>query len=408
MTAATVTVLNDERLIREGEAAVDRYNRARASARTEVISMARGLLAAKQRYPATQDFGDWLNQSSYRELEHQDRAALIKIGEHEAFATKFIRSTRLVSPQTIWDAVRELLPSLPSYYHSNSGSEIQINPQNAPIPIATEPEQPVSPTAPSKIELHLEPISARHPFRGYDRAGEVAAIYRHGKTRSMIGAAINKRKQIWPLILQVIDAGLLAPTEGVREQPDLGILFPNAPLGFRRRFDLTDKQDLQAVKEQILPAVLANREAIVADPERIEEIIKSHAQQLRAQADAERIAQRIETAKATLKANEREVLMFGHRFWPIIDIAHPDLAYNYEELRHAVWTFRELHTATRLSSDDSPKSCGVRIRHIIKFLNGYTNARVMQLLVEMSRALQKNPEGKEQLPDMPNLDRSYE
>jgi hypothetical protein len=72
MTSATVTVLNDERLIREGEAAVDQYNRSRDSARAQIIPMARGLLAAKLRYPATQDFGDWLNQSSYRELEYNE------------------------------------------------------------------------------------------------------------------------------------------------------------------------------------------------------------------------------------------------------------------------------------------------------------------------------------------------
>jgi hypothetical protein len=119
-------------------------------------------------------------------------------------------------------------------------------------------------------------------------------------------------------------------------------------------------------------------------------------------------ARKPKPSDSRIESNESEVFMFGRRFWPIIDLAHPDLAYNYEELRHAVWTFRELHTATRLSSDDSPKSCGVRIRHIIKFLNGYMSPRVMHLLVDMSRALQKEPEGKEQLPDMPNLDRSYE
>ena len=109
MTTATVTVLNDERLIREGEAAVDRYNRSRETARAQIIPMARGLLAARQCYPADRDFGDWLHTSSYRELEKDDRAALIRIGEHETYAIKFLRSTRLVSPRTIWDAIQELI-----------------------------------------------------------------------------------------------------------------------------------------------------------------------------------------------------------------------------------------------------------------------------------------------------------
>jgi hypothetical protein len=36
-------------------------------------------------------------------------AALIKIGENAMFAEKFMRSTRLTSPETIWGAIRELL-----------------------------------------------------------------------------------------------------------------------------------------------------------------------------------------------------------------------------------------------------------------------------------------------------------
>jgi hypothetical protein len=166
--------------------------------------------------------------------------------------------------------------------------------QNTPIPAATEPELTIPPEAPSKTEVQIERIGTRHPFHGRKRGEEVAAIYCNHKTRTMIGAAINKRKEIWPLILQVLDAGLLVPTEGVMKHSNLGILFPNATLGFRQRYDLTNRLDFQAVTNEIMPAVLANREAIAAEPERIEEIIKAHAQRLRAEAEAERLAHRIE------------------------------------------------------------------------------------------------------------------
>jgi hypothetical protein len=49
--------------------------------------------------------------SRYREIEKDDRAALIKIGEKEDFAIKFLRTTNLISPETIWDAIESLLAS---------------------------------------------------------------------------------------------------------------------------------------------------------------------------------------------------------------------------------------------------------------------------------------------------------
>src|SRR5262245_1798710 len=109
MTSATITNLDDERLIREGEAAVDSYQRDLAGARARILPMALGLVAAKRRYPATQDFGDWLRTSAYNALERDDRAALIKIGERDIFAARFLATTNLTSPQTIWDAMEGLM-----------------------------------------------------------------------------------------------------------------------------------------------------------------------------------------------------------------------------------------------------------------------------------------------------------
>ena len=117
MTTATVAVFDDERLIREGEAAVDLYNRDLKNARARIMPMALGLVAAKRKYPATHDFGDWLQTSSYREIGDTDRAALINIGEHDEFSAKYVRTTSLISPQTIWNAIKELMPT---FYDRNS------------------------------------------------------------------------------------------------------------------------------------------------------------------------------------------------------------------------------------------------------------------------------------------------
>src|SRR5215471_9813372 len=63
--AVNITNLDNQRLIREGEAAVDLYNKDIRSARARIMPMARGLAAAKREYPATQEFRDWLQTSSY-------------------------------------------------------------------------------------------------------------------------------------------------------------------------------------------------------------------------------------------------------------------------------------------------------------------------------------------------------
>ena len=59
------TSRDDERLIQEGGAAVEWYHNSRDQARAQILPMARGLLAAKRKYPATQAFGNWLDTSQY-------------------------------------------------------------------------------------------------------------------------------------------------------------------------------------------------------------------------------------------------------------------------------------------------------------------------------------------------------
>ena len=113
---------DDERSIREGETAVEWYHNSRDEARAQIMPMARGLCAAKRKYPATQEFGNWLQKSPYWKLGQTDRAALIKIGEHEETASQFIRTTSLISPETIWDAIKGLLPSSATSDDRNSTS----------------------------------------------------------------------------------------------------------------------------------------------------------------------------------------------------------------------------------------------------------------------------------------------
>ena len=270
---ATITQLDVERLIREGEAAVDLYNKDLRNARARIMPMARGLLAAKQKYPATQDFGDWLQTSSYREIEKDDRAALIKIGEHDAFAEKFARSTSLVSPQTIWSAIQGLLSTS---YDTNSTSPPTPTPET-PLVIAETPKTDGAP-APKQPSETPKPITSKSGFYEAPRAQEIAAKFLNKDGRSVLSKIWKDRngKQIWELITTALDGGLLVETTRTNISPTLNLLFPLAPFSYASRFDLTKPPQRKHVKDQILPAMIACRDKLLAEPKRMREIMAEY------------------------------------------------------------------------------------------------------------------------------------
>src|SRR5205085_942446 len=90
---------DDEHLIAEGEAAAEQFKKSRE----QILPMARGLLAAKRKHPATRKFNAWPKGTThYLRIGDHDRAALIKIGEQlderEDVVVEFLKGTNLVSP----------------------------------------------------------------------------------------------------------------------------------------------------------------------------------------------------------------------------------------------------------------------------------------------------------------------
>jgi hypothetical protein len=151
---SVVDLGDNERLIRAGEAAAERFGRSR----DHILPMARGLAAAKRKYSATREFGDWLQHSSYSRIGKQDRAALINIGEqldeHEDFIVEFLNGTDLISPQTIMAEIRkklQLQPRLsvkPGYYDSKSDNDSGD---------AARPDEATSDAAPLADDEPIEP-----------------------------------------------------------------------------------------------------------------------------------------------------------------------------------------------------------------------------------------------------------
>jgi hypothetical protein len=405
-TEATVTNLDDERLIREGEAAVDLYNKDLRNARARIMPMARGLLAAKRKYPATQDFGDWLQTSSYREIEKNDRAALLNIGEHDDFAARYIRTTVLTSPQTIWAAIRELMPS---YYDSNSTSGENSTPKSPPaITNAPKSDKPREPKQPSKTP---KPITSKTGFYEAPRAQEIAAKFTNKEARVDLSRIWKDRngKQIWELIATALDGGLLVETARTNIAPTLQLLFPLAPTGYARRFDLTKLPQRKQVKDQILPAMIACRDKLLAEPDRMREIMAEYEQERITQQREVVVEQRRSTAVAAMPPTEQELMMFGQTVWPRLDIRQGD--YDYDQVRAAIWTFRDYESWNQMAKEDTG-SHALRIRNSLRYLGEYLQrtdrnnptAKIFSLIIWFSRLMEKNPKGECKWPMYPHVE----
>jgi hypothetical protein len=243
-----IDLSDDERLISEGEAAVERFKK---STREQILPMARGLLAAKRKYAAKREFGDWLRDSRYSTIGDHDRAGLIKIGEqldeHEDLVVKFLARTHLVSPQLIWNELKKELQPRPTLtasncYDSNSADDpSEAEPVADPPPV--EPRASVKPQGlygtekrfglvvltPSKEDLarlrdaKLDALSECLPVRKH--LGDTAAVVIAAKVtdlpvvldRLLLLCGFNRPKRILlrgqPASPEVIDAKILVTAE---------------------------------------------------------------------------------------------------------------------------------------------------------------------------------------------------
>jgi hypothetical protein len=332
-SSVAVANLDDERSIREGEAAAEQYNRLRDEARAQVLPMARGLLAAKRKYLATQAFGDWLETSPYQKIGKDDRAALIKIGENEELAVQFIRTTSLISPELIWAAIKASLPgSTPTSSTPTSDDPNSPNPPSAlepvvPIGESGPPSGPSLPASSAPSSDDLKSASSSHRANSTSnpppttellgssrplpagvspavlytpgsffssvetsgteskptdhggfatRAAEFHGIFRDATTRETL-ACIHRGKHgpaIWGLMTQARDAGLLVENDRSLHTASLWLLCPSLP--HPGKYDLENPEHLAQVQNYFLPAMLAHRDQILANPERVTDIVNEY------------------------------------------------------------------------------------------------------------------------------------
>jgi hypothetical protein len=415
MDTATVSIFDDARLIRDGETAVDQYNQSRDNARKQILPMALGLLAAKRKYPSTQDFGDWLQTSCYREIGQTDRAALIKIGEQANYSAKFIRTTSLISPELIWDAIQELLETSD---HRKS-VPVSVIPQQPAITIVETPKNENLPPVDAEI-LEVESKAGRHSvLSALPRGKQIASLFHVQKTRSLIGKICKGKTnssgyKILELIHLSIDAGLLTENDFGFSTPSLCLLFPKCPKNYANRFDLTRTDHRKLIADTILPAMIACRDQLLTTPENIAAILADYEQRQRQETVAEKLAVQREKAVATLKAGECEIVMFGKTLWPRLDDLQGE--YDYDQLRAAVWTFKDWNTWNQqIVADNGVNSRAIRIRLSTKWCSEYlirhgrdNPVRKIILLIQLiSRLMETAPEAECRWPPHPTSEAEW-
>lgn len=408
---------NDPQLaesIRQGEAAVVLYRSIMDKGRDLILPMAHGLADARRAYRANQEFGAWLGHSPYCDIEKDDRAALIKIAEHAAFATKFIKATRYVSPRMIWNTMRELLPSS---HDAKTAPVVDKDPQtteNAASEQATATDAPAPPPATAPETGRTQRVAPhRSPLHSLYRVEDVLAVITHKDTRTTLNKLKERRDfaQIWGLILKALDAGLIQPSNTKIAVPNLRLLFPFGSGRFYWRTDLTDKKTRDHVSSTILPLMIAHKEALFAAPQNLEQIIAdAQRKQVKDQQTAV-LEGRTSRALAAMPADEQEVIMFGQRMWPLVP-GETIGTYDFRTLQVAIWKFTDLNRWLMLG-DKSAHGRAIMIRNSTKwdrhFIGELTKGtdiaikidRIYSLVHALCSLMEQHPDGECKEPMTP-------
>ena len=409
--------------------AIDEWKQVSITWVEKTLALAVALKTARDTYgPNDRAFGRWLAENDCDDLGKDTRAALINMAEHLDLSTQVLQDTQSRSVRLIWD--REIRPRLPApdadiRQPSISAVEIDTDAVESPPIDAEAASSTEAEAAPVGIEVSENPIPEpeqpvtrvnNRRLQGLERADEVQAIFNQ-RTCATIGRAVAGRggREIWTLILQAIDAGFVsAATAGniVVEKLTARVLFPLSPRSWSRQYDLTFRQHRARVRNVVMPAAVACREVILANPEDIDGILRRHAD---GQARASREEQ-AQAAVAALPPGQQHIMMYGETLWPIVG---PQNAGNtYDQVRCAVWTFRDLQRwHVMIAADSSVASCALRIRLSFKWFIEYlmrndagnTNElrKVFGIIRTLTRLWEQNPDGECRFPPYPPIEAQW-
>jgi hypothetical protein len=255
-------------------------------------------------------------------------------------------------------------------------------------------------------------ITERIGFHDAPLAAELYAVFLP-KTRTTLTKLWKSRggKQAWDLIVTAYNAGLVVPNNLNAHEPTLALLFPTGPTGFMRQYQLDNHKQRGFIRDVLLPKMIICRGQLLAQPERIREILNAYDRMQAEKQRTEQLDKTREQALNTMLPGQEELTVYGVTVWPRLDVLHG--SYDYDQIRTACWTFKDLLAWNLTTNDANPGSIGIKIRLSTKWYSEYlirNNNRenpvrsIFGLIFWLSKLYENAPEAACKWPQYPHVE----
>jgi len=248
--------------------ALDEWRDAGESWKEKTLALAAELYAARKECGENDtQFGRWLVENGCDDLGRDARAALVNIGKHLQLSRRVMEDSRSTSAELLWDKIRPLTLSSDRSVASSPPPETPQIAQNSPaesqstIPEKTESESEIPRLDPAALRRSGKSRLSKLP----DADLVLAHVLSHS-TRAALGNIVTTKRgrPIWTLLVECIKNGAFGPPSKavVEGTPNLRIAFPWMQANDRwvSSFDLRKPNDIQKVREFILPVVLVTED----------------------------------------------------------------------------------------------------------------------------------------------------
>ena len=223
----------------DGEEATRRIDDRAAALRDEWFKIGHAFLAAKEFYPSTQAFGEWLRRSPMARWSKDERASAIHLAKHELFARKALEGTAVANVEWMWKRVAELIRLAPP--PSSEASELDPDRCEEPESVdgIVNAQRISESAAPENNKEHRFVVTPRPSSRQGDiekLIGDDAALVRGwyckpGKTQVVPGISkIKSEKVVLAAVAAAVKSGecIHAPVAG-SDVFDIRMAFPHIP-----------------------------------------------------------------------------------------------------------------------------------------------------------------------------------
>jgi hypothetical protein len=368
-----------------------------------ILEVAVIMWEARERFASNQEFGHWLVENELDLYSRDDRAALIEMGEQQEISRRVLLETESVSVRLIRDEVSRRVRSVAKTPAKATSTENAVNPsQNA----AGNSESSKKGGDSSSLKSGPKPKMVNMP-----RNQEVWGMF----TDRNIWAALRDNikgsagKEIWELILLAIDQGFIRPSNVTSKLLNAKLLFTGVSIGTElSHWNLATPKHRKHVQEIIMPAAIANKQAILAEPHKVMEIVDKYLQQQDEERQQEKKAKEVQVAVAQMLPGQQQIVTYGETMWPA---SVNGSSYDYDQIRAACWHFRSIQNLLVNSPQNSSvQSEALLIRDSLKWISEYAThlgkqekmSRIFKLVRAISFSLEKNAKGECKWPHHPH------